>query len=188
VRLIVAHSHGHADHRRGDAEFVDRADTVVVGPTATDVARFFGIGRWPETFGQLNLGSRILDVIPTPGHEPAHVMIFDRRTRLLLSGDALYPGRLYVPVSQFDTARASIERVAAFAQTHPISCVLGAHIEMTDRAGVDFPEGAAAHPHEHALQLAPTAIAELRDLVRSTASRSVTQRRTDFIFVPLQGS
>ncbi len=187
MRLIVAHSHGHADHRSGDVEFLDRKDTVVVGLGAPEVARFFGVKRWPEELGQLNLGGRILDVIPTPGHHPAHIMIYDRRTRLLLSGDALYPGRLYVPASHFDEKRASVERLAEFARTHPVSCVLGAHIEMTATAGVDFPERAPAHPHEHVLQLAPAAIAELRDLVRNTTPQMPQQRRADFILVPLPG-
>jgi glyoxylase-like metal-dependent hydrolase (beta-lactamase superfamily II)/predicted dienelactone hydrolase len=187
LRLIVAHSHGHGDHRGGDAEFVDRKDTVVVGLAATDVARFFGVARWPEGSGQLNLGDRILDVIPTPGHEPAHIMIYDRRTGFLLSGDALYPGRLYVPASHFDEERASVERLAAFARSHPVSCVLGAHIEMTNQAGVDFPDRAPEHPNEHVLQLAPGAIAELRDVVRDTPPQLAKQRRADFILVPLPG-
>ena len=58
----------------------------------------------------------MLDIIPTPGHQPAHIMVFDERTRLLLSGDSLYPGRLYVPNGQMGTFRESIDRVAAFTK------------------------------------------------------------------------
>ena len=187
MRLIVAHSHGHADHRGADAEFRERKDTVVVGLEATDVARFFGVKRWPQELGQLDLGGRILDVIPTPGHHPAHIMIFDRRTRLLLSGDVLYPGRLYVPASHFDEARASVERLVAFARSQPVSCVLGAHIEMTENAGVEFPDRARAHPLEHVLQLAPAAIDELSGLMRDIPPTLLPQRRADFILVPLPG-
>ena len=80
----------------------------------------------------------MLDVIPTPGHHPSHIMIFDEKTRLLLSGDTLYPGRLYVPADQFDAYRDSIDRVVAFTKTRKVSHILGAHIEMTTTPGKDF--------------------------------------------------
>ncbi|WP_443018746.1 hypothetical protein [Sphingomonas sp. 7/4-4] len=48
-------------------------------------------------------------------------MVYDARTQLLFSGDMLYPGRLYVPRDKFGEFRASADRLAAFAATHPIS-------------------------------------------------------------------
>ena len=65
-------------------------------------------------------------------------MVYDPRLQILLSGDTLYPGRLYVPVNFLDDNRASIDRLAAFAATHPIRAVLGAHIEMTRTPGRDY--------------------------------------------------
>ncbi len=78
IPLVVAHSHGHGDHRMGDAEFRDRPDTVIVGWTASEVADFFQIADWPTQIVKFDLGGRALEVIPTPGHHPSHVMIFDR--------------------------------------------------------------------------------------------------------------
>ncbi|HEX2817062.1 MAG TPA: MBL fold metallo-hydrolase, partial [Phenylobacterium sp.] len=114
IPLVVAHSHSHGDHRMGDVEFKDRPDTVVVGWTAPEVAAFFKIDDWPRDIVKFDLGGRVLDVIPTPGHHPAHIMLFDERTRLLLSGDTLYPGRLYVPADQFSAYRDSVDRVVVF--------------------------------------------------------------------------
>ena len=185
IHLIVAHSHGHGDHHAGDPEFVGRPDTELVGLTPEDVAAFFHIADWPRDIVPYDLGGRVLDIIPTPGHERAHIMVYDARTRLLLSGDMLYPGRLYVPVDQFDTFRASADRLAAFARTHPIRAVLGAHIEMTATPGQDYPMRAPAHPAEHGLALPPSAIEELRKAADDAPSPPTIDRHTDFIVYPV---
>lgn len=160
--LIVAHSHSHGDHIAGDAAFRDRPDTTVVGLTPADVANFFGIADWPEATGTFDLGGRTLSILPTPGHQAAAIMVYDPRLEILLSGDTLYPGRLYVPVNFLADNRASIDRLAAFSAQNPIRAVLGAHIEMTRTAGRDYPHEAATHPDEHPLELPAEAIGELQ--------------------------
>lgn len=185
IHLVVAHSHGHGDHHAGDDEFRDRPDTEVVGLKPEEVAAFFGLANWPSQTGHYDLGGRVLDIIPTPGHQIAHIMVYDARTRLLFSGDTLYPGRLYVPVDQFPVFRASADRLAAFAQAHPIRALLGAHIEMTTTAGQDYPMKAPAHPAEHGLALAPSAIGELQRAVAAAPSPPVLDRHADFILYPV---
>ncbi|WP_240500138.1 MBL fold metallo-hydrolase [Sphingomonas montana] len=185
IRLIVAHSHGHGDHHAGDDEYRDRPNTVMVGLKPAEVAAFFGVRDWPRGIGHYELGGRTLDIVPTPGHEPAHVMVYDARTRLLFSGDMLYPGRLYVPRDRFDVFRASAERLAGFARTHPIRALLGAHIEMTTTPGQDYPMEAAAHPSEHGLALAPSAIAELAAATASAKTPPAIDRHHDFIVYPV---
>jgi glyoxylase-like metal-dependent hydrolase (beta-lactamase superfamily II) len=185
VRLVVAHSHGHGDHHAGDDEFRARPNTDLVGLAPDAVASFFQIAHWPQDIGHLDLGGRVLDVIPTPGHQPAHIMVYDARTQLLFSGDMLYPGRLYVPTNQFDVFRASADRLAAFAATHPIRALLGAHIEMTTTAGQDYAQQAPTHPSEHALPLAPSAIRELQQAAHAEPAVPVIDRRADFILNPV---
>jgi glyoxylase-like metal-dependent hydrolase (beta-lactamase superfamily II) len=185
VHLVVAHSHGHGDHHAGDDEFRARPDTEVVGLSPAAVAAFFQIDDWPQRIGHYDLGGRRLDIIPTPGHEPAHIMVYDRRTRLLFSGDMLYPGRLYVPADQFADYRASAHRVAAFARHHPIRALLGAHIEMTTTPGQDYPMRAAAHPSEHLLPLDPIAIGKLERLVDRNEAVPTKRVQSDFILYPL---
>lgn len=162
IPLVVAHSHSHGDHVAGDAAFLDRPDTVVVGLKPADVASFFGIRRWPDQIVRYDLGGRALSILPTPGHQAAAIMVYDPRLQILLSGDTLYPGRLYVPVNFLGDNRASIDRLAAFVRTHRVRAVLGAHIEMTRTAGRDYPHEAATHPDEHPLELPAAAIGELR--------------------------
>ena len=121
IPLIVAHSHGHGDHHAGDDELRVRADTTVVGVQPAEVATFFGITGWPNTIVPYDLGGRVLHIIPTPGHQPAHIMIYDERTKLLLSGDSLYPGRLYIPSNLLGDFQASMDRVAAFLKDREVS-------------------------------------------------------------------
>ena len=185
IPLVVAHSHSHGDHRMGDVEFKDRPDTVVVGWTAPEVAAFFKIADWPRDIVKFDLGGRVLDVIPTPGHHPSHIMIFDERTRLLLSGDTLYPGRLYVPADQFSAYRDSIDRVVAFTTGRRVSHILGAHVEMTTTPGKDFAQAAPVHASEHALDLPYADLLELQAAVHAMGETATKDVHDDFIVFPL---
>jgi glyoxylase-like metal-dependent hydrolase (beta-lactamase superfamily II) len=185
IPLVVAHSHSHGDHRMGDGEFKDRPDTVVVGWTAPEVAAFFKIANWPQDVARYDLGGRVLDVIPTPGHHPSHVMIFDERTRLLLSGDALYPGRLYFPRDQFAGYRDSVDRVVAFTKDRRVKYILGAHIEMTSTPGKDYADAAPTHAFERQLQLPYADLLELQAAVHAMGETPVKDVHNDFIVFPL---
>ena len=157
VPLVVAHSHGHRDHVHGDAQFRDRPVTRIVGTHPQQVAAFFGLDRWPEGEARFDLGGRALTVLPLPGHEPAHIAIYDAQTASLFSGDSLYPGLL--TVRDWPAYRASAARLASFAQRHRVERVLGAHIEMSARAGQLYPLGSAYQPDEHALALDASSLA-----------------------------
>lgn len=185
IPLVVAHSHSHGDHRQGDAEFKDRPDTVVVGWTAPEVAAFFKIADWPRDVAKFDLGGRVLDIIPTPGHQPSHIMIFDERTRLLLSGDALYPGRLYFPTDQFAAYRDSVDRVVAFTKDRRVSHILGAHIEMTATPGNDFADAAPTHPSERVLELPYADLLALQTAVHRMGDTPAKDVHEDFIVFPL---
>ena len=185
IPLIIAHSHSHGDHRMGDVEFKDRPDTQIVGWTAPEVASFFKIADWPHDIVHYDLGGRVLDIIPTPGHHPSHIMVFDERTRLLLSGDTLYPGRLYVPSDQFAAYRDSIHRVVDFTKGRRVAHVLGAHVEMTRTPGKDFILAAPSHPDEHPLELPYVDLLELKAAVDKMGDTPVRDAHDDFIVYPL---
>ena len=186
IPLVVAHSHAHGDHIAGDAVFAARPDTTVIGHKPAEVATFFGFRKWPNDMVRYDLGGRVLTVIATPGHQSAAVMFYDPRLRILLSGDTLYPGRLYVPVNFMDDNRASIDRLARFAARNPIRAVLGAHIEMTRTAGKDYGHEAPAHPDEHGLELPAAAILELKQGLKAPLdSPDKIQTHDHFIVVPV---
>ncbi|MFZ4689578.1 MAG: MBL fold metallo-hydrolase [Polymorphobacter sp.] len=182
--LTVAHSHSHSDHHQGDAELAARPGTTVIGLTPTAVAAAFHIKHWPGDIGHIELGNRRLAIIPTPGHEPAHIMVHDPQTAALLTGDSLYPGRLYVPIDQFGTYRASIDRAVRYVKTRKIRVLLGAHIEMRRTAGEDYAQQASSHPDEHPLELAPAALGELQVALHKVTGEPVRDTHKDFIIVP----
>jgi glyoxylase-like metal-dependent hydrolase (beta-lactamase superfamily II) len=178
LELVVAHTHSHGDHIGGDGQF-DR----VVGTSTDEVAAYFGIAPWPEQAVQFDLGDRVLDVLAIPGHHTTDLAFYDRTTRLLLTGDSLYPGRLYV--TDWAAYRASVARLAAFvAAGNPVELVLGAHIEMTDQPGVDFAMGADRHPGEHELPLQPAVLAELAEVLDRAGPEPVRVVREHFIVYP----
>jgi hydroxyacylglutathione hydrolase len=148
--LLVVHTHRHLDHRAGDGQFEHLPNVEVVGYGLDSVSRFYQFTNWPNGLAQIDLGDRVIDVIPSPGHNETEVSFYDRNTGLFFSGDFLMPGRLLIDDTSADLASAN--RVAAFVKDRPVSYVLGGHIEMNDR-GELFPWESQFHPDEHALQM-----------------------------------
>lgn len=180
--LIVAHTHSHFDHLAGDWQFEDRANTKIVGHTPEEVAEFFGMNPWPETSVTVDLGNRIIDLMPIPGHDVAGIATYDRQTAVLITNDFLYPGRLYV--RDFHAYRASLQRMIHFTDTRPVSWVLGCHIEMTTEPGVDYEQSAPTHPNERRLQMGIQSLAELWDAVQRMGGEALREVHDDFIIVP----
>jgi glyoxylase-like metal-dependent hydrolase (beta-lactamase superfamily II) len=184
IPLVISHSHGHGDHHQGDVEFQDRPDTTVVGLNPKDVADFFKIADWPNQIVAYDLGGRVLDIIPTPGHQSAHIVVFDRKTRTLFSGDSLGPYRLYIPMKETKTYRDSIDRVANFTRDKHVSWILGAHIEMTTKPGELIPDEAPSHPDEHLLELSYSNLPELQTALHAMGDNLVQQPHRDFVIFP----
>ncbi|MFK2931230.1 MBL fold metallo-hydrolase [Dyella agri] len=148
--LIVVHTHGHLDHRAGDPQFEHLPGATVVYADLDHVRSYFHFADWPNGLAQVDLGGRIIDVLPVPGHYPSHIAFYDRTTGLFFSGDFFLPGRLLIDDTAED--QASAKRVVDFVANRPVSQVLGGHVEM-DRAGNTFPFGSTYHPGERALPM-----------------------------------
>ena len=177
--LVAAHTHAHGDHIAGDASFADRADTVVVGTSEADVCAFFGFTDWPRDTVEFDLGGRRLEVIGIPGHEDASIATYDERTGLLITGDSVYPGRIYV--DDFPTFVDSLNRLVEFADGHEVSHVLGCHIEMTQEPGRDYYVGCRYQPDEPPLQMTVGQLRAMRDAAVSVADRPGVHRFDDFV-------
>ena len=65
---------------------------MVTPLTVEGTQAFFKIATWPEELGQIDLGERVIDVIPIPGHDKLSIALYDRQTGILFTGDSLYPG------------------------------------------------------------------------------------------------
>jgi glyoxylase-like metal-dependent hydrolase (beta-lactamase superfamily II) len=182
VSLVVAHSHGHGDHVAADSQFLHRPNTVVVGRDTASVRAFFGIARWPADTATIDLGGRVLDILPIPGHQPASIAVYDRRTGILLTGDTFYPGRLYVR----DTAAfaMSIHRLAEFARRHHVTHLLGAHVENSRTPYRDYPVGTVDQPEEHELDLQPAQLFALDSVVQGMRGKKTRTVLKDFTIWP----
>lgn len=143
--LVVVHTHGHQDHRSGDAAFAALPDTIVAPHEGEAMRQFFGFRSWPDASAELDLGDRKIMAIAAPGHHPDHVVFFDPETQLLFTGDFLLPGRLLVDDIEAYTYSALVmsEISASYGPTH----ALGAHIEM-NAAGELYSSGSTWHPDE----------------------------------------
>lgn len=177
--LVVAHTHAHGDHVAGDAQLADRPATTVVGTDLEAVVEFFGFVDWPERPVRFDLGGREVEVIGSPGHHETSISVYDPHSGLLLTGDTVYPGRLYVV--DREAFAATLDRLVAICDIRDVSWVLGCHVEMTTTPGRDYPLGATFQPHEPPPQLTVDQLHRIRDEVARVKHRRGVHRLGDVI-------
>jgi len=181
--IIIAHTHSHSDHIAADSQFIGKPNIKVVGHKLSDVVNFFNIQNWPGTIGAYDLGNRNIQIIPVPGHEQTSIAIYDEQTGLLLTGDIFYPGRLYV--RDWIAFKQSIKRLVEFTYNHKVSYILGSHIEMSRKNGIDYPEGSTYHPEEHQLQLTVEDLKTLNAELEKTGDKPIKKIMDKFIIYPV---
>jgi hydroxyacylglutathione hydrolase len=162
--LLVVHTHRHLDHRAGDGQFQNLPNVQVVGYELERVKAFYHFTQWPNGVAQIHLGDRIVDVIPSPGHNETEVSFYDRNTGLFFSGDFVIPGRLLIDDTPAELA--TVQCVADFVRDRRVSFVLGGHIEK-NAAGELLPWESTYHPHEHVLQMTKADLLALPSTVHS---------------------
>ncbi len=82
----------------------------------------------------VDLGSKRLKVIHTPGHAPEAIMLLDEDSKELFTGDTYYPGHLYAHFegefyrnSQIDTYADSLEKAGDIAENTGIKILRPSH-------------------------------------------------------------
>jgi glyoxylase-like metal-dependent hydrolase (beta-lactamase superfamily II) len=183
-RLLVLHTHPHGDHVAGDAQFAGRPDTVLVDAARDSAWEFFGFTDYPDDGGsdgdsdggggtvepaRVDLGGRVLECWPSPGHHNAAVTFYDPYTGFLLTGDTVYPGRLYI--QDWPAFVRTIDRLIGFCGTRPVTHVLGCHIEMSREPGVDYPIYTTYQPDEPPLQMKVDDLREIRRAIDEAGGR-----------------
>jgi len=183
-KWLVTHSHSHSDHIAGDEQFRNRKNVTLIEANLAAVQQAFNLDKatWPNKYADFNLGDRSLIVVPLPGHKSDAIAVYDKETEWLLTGDSLYPGRLYV--KDWKAFRASIQRLKDFAVDNPISALMGTHIEMSKTPGQDYKMGSTYQPNEAALPMSARDLSLLNEIMQSNISPSkvVTER---FIVFPV---
>ena len=158
-------------------QFENRPDTMVVGNDSVLRSAVLG-GDWPSK-GKLDLGGRVLDVLPTPGLDESAISVFDEWSGILFTGNTLYPGRLVIR----DYARylESLESLAALSRKETLRFVLGGRIEMSAEPGLDYMLRSNYRPNEHALQLTASDLQDATNIVRLIDGREDIHIHDDFI-------
>lgn len=182
IPLLVTHSHSHGDHIAGDGTFTGKPNVTVVPLTVEATQEAFHIAHWPDSAGQIDLGGRVLDVIAIPGHDKLSIAFYDRATGILLTGDSLYPGRLYV--SDFPEFARSTQRLVDFTRGKIIAQVLGTHIEQAATPYLDYPVRTVYQPDEHSLALSRGTLLELNDALIQMRSQPVRMALRDITIWP----
>jgi glyoxylase-like metal-dependent hydrolase (beta-lactamase superfamily II) len=102
-------THGHLDHVGAAAELAAHYGVPIIGPQKADdfwlqglpaQSKMFGLDeclpltpdRWLEEGERVTVGNISLQVLHCPGHTPGHVVFFDDKARLLVSGDVIFKG------------------------------------------------------------------------------------------------
>jgi hydroxyacylglutathione hydrolase len=142
------------------------------------VQAFFGFTDWPAQVVPFDLGGRLLEITGIPGHHRASIAVHDPATGFLLSGDTVYPGRLYVedPPAFVD----SLERLVGLADTRRVTHVLGCHVEMTSTPGRDYPIGMTYQPDEAPWPMTVEQLRTVRDAATSLDGKPGAHRFDDF--------
>lgn len=123
----VVATHGHFDHTMGvahikeryGAEFVCSAKDNFLIENAATSAGIFGVktGEIPlpdidmEELEELRFGETSLRIIPTPGHTPGHVSLYEPQSKIVLTGDTLFResiGRTDLPGGDYSWIMRSI--------------------------------------------------------------------------------
>jgi glyoxylase-like metal-dependent hydrolase (beta-lactamase superfamily II) len=80
----------------------------------------------------LDLGGRLLEFLHTPGHSADSIMLFDRKSGILFTGDTVYPAALLVYAPDNEAGRPAVdiyaETMAALQELiHLLHHVCGSH-------------------------------------------------------------
>jgi hydroxyacylglutathione hydrolase len=180
--LLVLHTHGHEDHVAVDGQFEGRSDTTLIAADKDAAWRFFGFSSELDTMRPVDLGDRVLQAFQTPGHHRAAVTFYDPWTGILFTGDTVYRGRLYVV--DWSAFSRSIDRLIEFCDTHPVTHVIGCHIEMTRQAGVDYPVRTTYQPDEPPLEMTVAHLHAVRSALDEVGPEPALRAFDDFILWP----
>jgi hydroxyacylglutathione hydrolase len=127
VKLVIC-THGHPDH----IEAIDHFDNNVLKAISSEEFTYLD-DEGKELFlmtgcqapkrpfklflkgGQLIIGDKIFQVMPTPGHSPGSVCLYWEKEKLLISGDTVFymgVGRTDLPGGNIETLGSSIQQLS----------------------------------------------------------------------------
>lgn len=130
------------------------------------------IAHWWPPGRMVDLGGLSLEVVPTPGHSPDSISLYESRSNILFAADFLYLGNLYaqVPGASLSEYLATAERLCR--QLPPDVLILGAHGQPDENGHHAAPRLGLADVED----LVAALIAIRAGLVEPLSSNPVTYR------------
>lgn len=183
VPLTVALTSGEdTAQNQGLVQFAGRPSTTIVPKPLGAMKSFYGLaGSWPEGRGRIDLGGRVIEVIPTPGAHKDGVTFYDPYCDFLFTGDLLFPGK--INISNDRDFLASLQRLKAFAASNPVKWMLGGHVEMMFVPGKYYPRFATYKPYERVLEMKPALIDEAIEYAGQVRGKDMMLIRPDFVLL-----
>jgi glyoxylase-like metal-dependent hydrolase (beta-lactamase superfamily II) len=164
------------------SQFAGRPDTTGAPADLAGTKRFYEFaGAWPSGIGHIDLGDRIVEVIPTPGAHKDGLTFYDPYNDFLHTGDLLFPGK--INISNDKAYAASLSRLKNWRDTHAVKWVMGGHIEMQFVPGKVYPRFATYKPYERLLQMEPQLIDEALTYAKEITGKEMALVRPDFILL-----
>jgi glyoxylase-like metal-dependent hydrolase (beta-lactamase superfamily II) len=183
VPLTIALTSGEdIAQNQGLIQFADRPDTKIAPQPLAEMKRFYGFAAsWPEGIAQIDLGDRIVDVIPTPGTHKDGLTFYDRYNDFLHTGDFLFPGKINI-ANDRDYA-VSLARLKKWKDEHSVKWVMGGHVEMQFVPGKVYPRFYTYKPYEHLLQMEPALIDEALTYAQQVQGQKLVLIRPEFVLL-----
>ena len=164
--IIVINSHTHFDHVGGNWEFSNiwaintsytkanmagfkhkrialdftQNSFCIDPPTDADLENIYTkqweASKYIKDGNTIDLGNRIIEILQVPGHTPDSLALFDRKERLLFTGDTYYDAELwlYVPETNLKNYQNSINRLVTIEPQ--IDYIFGAHRTVRVNTGI----------------------------------------------------
>jgi glyoxylase-like metal-dependent hydrolase (beta-lactamase superfamily II) len=183
VPLTIVHTSGEdIAQNQGAGQFTGRPDTTFVPTALPQMKKAYGLSdSWPSGTAKIDLGGRIIEVIPTPGTHKDGVTFYDPYNDFLHTGDLLFPGKINIGNDK-DYA-ASLFRLKHWHETHPVKWVLGGHVDMQFVPGKAYPRFATYKPYEHVLQMDLAMLDDALLSARKIVGKESVMVRPDFILL-----
>ena len=137
--------------------------------------------QWPSGTARIDLGDRIIDVIPAHGAHKDGIVFYDPYNDFLYTGDLLFPGK--INISNDRDYVATLQRLKQWKDTHPVKWIMGGHIEMQFVPGKVYPRFATYKPYERVLQMEPDLIDGALASAQQVLGKEIALVRPDFILL-----
>jgi glyoxylase-like metal-dependent hydrolase (beta-lactamase superfamily II) len=181
VPLTIALTSGEdVAQNQGLIQFAGRPDTTIVPRPLEVMKQFYGLSaNWPGGTGKIDLGDRVIEVIPTPGTHRDGVSFYDPYCDLLFTGDVLFPGK--INIGNDKDFVVSMQRLKTFVASRPVKSIMGGHIEMMFVPGKYYPRFATYKPYERVLEMDPAIIDEVIKYGLEVQGKDMMLIRPDFV-------